>query len=300
MRYRRFEVSQVKEVIRSATVEAGAACSRNLVTGMQAGFAFSRFADRLASIVELSPGDLELLANMPSSICHYGPCHQILQKGDQPNHCSLLLQGYLCWQDIGGHHRQITSIHVAGDMPDLYTFHDPQVDFDLVTLGPAVVASVPHTFFREISALSPSMARALLLLLLTDAVALRSWIVNLGSQDALARVAHLLCEVTARLRAVGLARDFRIPSPFTQSGLADACGISAVHANRVIGELRRTNILQWQSRTITINNWNELVRLAGFAPDYLRLRERYVTELYNQSSRTSAVGYRSSAGAMLH
>ena len=57
-----------------------------------------------------------------------------------------------------------------------------------------------------------------------------------------------------------------------QSGLAAACGISAIHANRVIRELRRANILQWQSRTITITNWNELVRLAGFAPDYLRLR----------------------------
>jgi CRP-like cAMP-binding protein len=239
---------------------------------MQTGFAFSRFADRLASIVELSPGDLELLANMPSSICHYGSCHHVLKKGDHPNHCCLLLQGYLCWQDVDNHHGQITSIHVPGDVPDLYTVHDPHIDFDLVTLRPAVVASVPHKFFREICALSPSMSRALLFLLLTDAAASRNCIVNLGSRDALARVAHLLCEITARLRAVGLARDFRIPSPFMQSGLAAACGISAVHANRVIRELRRANILQWQSKTITITDWNELVRLAGFASDYLRLR----------------------------
>ena len=173
---------------------------------MQTGFAFSRFADRLASIVELSPGDLELLANMPSSICHYDSCHHVLKKGDHPNHCCLLLQGYLCWQDVDNHYGQITSIHVPGDVPDLYTVHDPRIDFDLVTLRPAVVASVPHRFFREISALSPSISRALLFLLLTDAAASRNCIVNLGSRDALARVAHLLCEVTARLRAVGLAR----------------------------------------------------------------------------------------------
>ena len=151
---------------------------------MQTGFAFSRFADRLASIVELSPGDLELLANMPSSICHYDSCHHVLKKGDHPNHCCLLLQGYLCWQDVDNHYGQITSIHVPGDVPDLYTVHDPRIDFDLVTLRPAVVASVPHRFFREISALSPSISRALLFLLLTDAAALRNCIVNLGSRDA--------------------------------------------------------------------------------------------------------------------
>lgn len=267
---------------------------------MQAGFAFSRFADRLLSIVELSPSDLELLTDMPSSICHFGPDHHILQKGARPDHCSLLLQGYLCWQNVDGSHRHITSIHVPGDVPDLQTFCDPRVDFDLVTLGPVVIASVPHAFFREISAMSPSMARALLLLLLTDAGASRSWTVNLGSRGALARVAHLLCELTERLRAVGLARDFRIPSPFTQAELADACGISAVHANRVIGELQHSNILRWQAKTITINNWNELVSLAGFAPDYLRLRRRDVTELYKHPLPKTANGNSASKGAPLN
>ncbi|HET6943021.1 MAG TPA: Crp/Fnr family transcriptional regulator [Sphingomicrobium sp.] len=267
---------------------------------MQAGYAFSRFADRLASIVELSSGDFELLASMPSSICHYGSHHHVLKHGDRPNHCSVLLQGYLCWQDVDSYHGRITSIHVPGDVPDLCTLHDPRVDFDLLTLGQAVVATVPHTFFRELSALSPSMSRALLLLMLTDAAILRNWIVNLGSRDALARVAHLLCEVTTRLRAVGLARDFRIPLPFTQSGLAAACSISTVHANRVIHELRRNNILQWQSKTITITDWNELVRLAAFNPGYLRLRGQDPAELHKQHSPLSGIARRLSTRTMLH
>ncbi|MCA6108666.1 Crp/Fnr family transcriptional regulator [Bradyrhizobium cenepequi] len=239
---------------------------------MQTGFAFSKFADRLASIVELSSDDLDLLARMPSSISHLGPRHR-LHKDNQPCHCCLLLQGYLCCQDADSRDAQITSIYVPGDLPDLHTVYDGRVDHDLLTLGSVVVAFVPHRYFREISALSPSMSRALLSLLLADASCLRNWIVNLGSRDALTRVAHLLCEITTRLRAVGLARDFRIPSLFTQSDLAAACGLSAVHANRSIQELRRSNLLQWQSKTITITDWNGLVRLAGFDPDYLRLRD---------------------------
>lgn len=260
---------------------------------MQAGFAFSKFADRLASIAELSAFDLDLLAKMPSTVGHYEARHRILRKGDEPDQCCLLLQGYLCWQDPESRDGQITSIHVAGDVPDLHTFHDPSVDSDLVTLGPAVIALVPHRFFREASALSPSMARALLLMLLADAAALRNWAVNLGSRDALSRVAHLLCEITTRLQAVGLARDFRIASPFTQSDLATACGISSVHANRTIQELRRSGLLHWQSRMIEITNWPGLVRLAGFDPAYLRLRQLVGLARPNASaivSQPSSVG----------
>lgn len=241
---------------------------------MQAGFAFSRFVDRLASLADLSPGDLELIAHMPSSICHLGPQHTILRKTDQPKHCCLLLQGYLCWEDAESHQGQITSIHVPGDVPDLHTLHDPQIDGNLATLGPAVVAFVPQRFFRDICLASPGISRALLLMLLADHAMSRNWAVNLGSRDALARVAHLLCEITARLQNVGLARDFQIPSPFTQSDLAAACSISPVHANRTIMELRRANLLQWQAKTIRITDWPRLVRVAGFNPSYLRLRAR--------------------------
>jgi hypothetical protein len=110
----------------------------------------------------------------------------------------------------------------------------------------------------------------------------RNWAVNLGSRNALTRVAHLLCEITTRLQNVGLAKEFRLPSPFTQSDLAAACSISPVHANRTIQELRRANLLQWHAKTIIITDWPGLVRLAGFDPTYLRVRAR---EIDPQSSR---------------
>lgn len=249
---------------------------------MQAGFAFSRFADRLNALADLSPGDLELLAGMPSSIGHFASHQVVLRHGDQPQQCCLTLQGYLSWQDPESHEGQITSIYVPGDIPDLQTLHDSRVDSNLVALGPAVVAFVPHTFFHELGQLSPAMSRALLLMLLADHAMQRNWAVNLGSRNALTRVAHLLCEITTRLQNVGLARDFRLPSPFTQSDLAAACSISPVHANRTIQELRRANLLQWHAKTIIITNWPGLVRLAGFDPTYLRVRAR---EIDPQSSR---------------
>jgi CRP-like cAMP-binding protein len=238
---------------------------------MQKGFAFTKLADRLASIAELSEDDLDLLTGMPGTIGHFSSHEMIIRKDERPSRCCLLLQGYLCWKNESD--GQITSIYLPGDVPDLHTIVAPRLQADLMALGPAVVAFVPHAFFHDISSFSSSLNRALQLLRLVEAACLRNWIVNLGSRNALRRVAHLFCEITARLRAVGLAKEDQFPSPFTQADLASACAISAVHANRTIQELRRRGMLQWQSRTITISNWQALCRLAGFDPGYLGLRD---------------------------
>jgi CRP-like cAMP-binding protein len=240
---------------------------------MQSGFAFSKFANRLASLAELSCEDIDLLARMPSTISHH-PSHAIVLQASEPvPHCCLLLQGYLCLRSDDSSHGQIISIHVPGDVPDLHTFQMLRSGAHLGTLGPAVVALVPHSFFQEAAAHSPSLSRSLSMLMLADSAALRNWVVNLGSRDALTRVAHLLCDIAMRLRAVGLAKDLRFPSPFTQADLGSACGISPVHANRVVQELRRRDLLQWEAREITITDWKALTRVAAFRPDYLWLRQ---------------------------
>jgi|SRR5690242_18005362 len=239
---------------------------------IQKGFAYTKLADRLTSLAELSDDDLELLTSMPCTIAHFASHEQLLRKSDRPTRCTVVLQGYLCWRDDND--GQITSIYVPGDVPDLHTMIVPKPGARLTALGSAVVAFVPHAFFHETSSSSPSLNRALQLLAHADASCLRNWIINLGSRDSLTRVAHLICEITVRLKAVGLAKDNRFSSPFTQSDLASACAISPVHANRVVQELRRRQALHWQSRTIAISDWQALSDIACFEPDYLGLRNR--------------------------
>ncbi|MBB4380477.1 Crp/Fnr family transcriptional regulator [Bradyrhizobium sp. SBR1B] len=241
---------------------------------MQTGFAFSRLADHLASLGDVTADDLDLLAEMPSTIAHLDSHQPILRHGDASHQCCVLLQGYLSWQDVQRANGQITSISVPGDIADLQTLYRPRINGNLIALGPAVVALVPHRFFRELSARSPALSRTLLMMLVRDHAIQRNWTINLGSRDALTRVAHLLCEITTRLQNVGLAKDLRLSSPFTQSDLAAACGISPVHANRTIQELRQGNLLQWQGKTLMITDWPGLIRLAGFEPDYLGIRPR--------------------------
>jgi len=239
---------------------------------MQAGFAFSKLADRLASLTDLTVQDFELLADMPSVIASVEAHQPIVRRHDETDRCCVVLQGYLSRYIAEGQHGQITSIHVPGDVPDLHTLYQPHAEGNLIALGSAVVALVPHGFFHELTAKSAAMSRALFLMQLADLAIQRDWTLNLGSRDALVRVAHLICEITVRLQAVGLARDLNLASPFTQSDLAAACAISPVHANRTIQELRRRDLLRWHGKLITIVDWPGLIRLAGFDPAYLRSR----------------------------
>ena len=119
---------------------------------MQTGFVFTKFADHLMSVAELSSDDLDLLARMPSSIRNFSSHQEIRACGEHANECCLLLQGYACWKDTDHSNGQITSIHVPGDVPDLYTTLSPRVEARLCALGPVVVAFVPHAFFRDIGA----------------------------------------------------------------------------------------------------------------------------------------------------
>jgi CRP-like cAMP-binding protein len=71
----------------------------------------------------------------------------------------------------------------------------------------------------------------------------REWVVNVGRREAYGRIAHLLCEVYVRLRAVGLANGQSYLMPVTQAELGDATGMSTVHVNRTLQELRRDGLI---------------------------------------------------------
>ncbi|WP_025037928.1 hypothetical protein [Bradyrhizobium sp. DOA9] len=90
---------------------------------MQTGFVFSKLADHLASLGDATASDLDLLADMPSTIAHLNSHHAILRHGDDSHQCCVVLQGYASWQDAEGASGQITSISVPGDIADLQTLY---------------------------------------------------------------------------------------------------------------------------------------------------------------------------------
>jgi CRP-like cAMP-binding protein len=240
---------------------------------MEIGRPYSRLLNRLERSVALSPQDRQRIAELPLTVTNFSANQEIVRQGCRVSRCTLVLAGFLYSHKlVMGSRRQITSFLVPGDLPDLHSLYLSNLDYSLSALGSAVVAFLPHSSLRDMLDKSPQLTRALWRETFAEAAILREWVTSLGRREAIARVAHIVCELAMRLQAVQLARNLCFSIPWTQTDLADACGISTVHANRVLQELRSRGLLDCDSKQVRIRNWDALARIANFSGQYLQLR----------------------------
>jgi len=196
----------------------------------------------------------------------------IVREGERPGRSTLVLSGLTCrYRNLENGKRQITAIHVPGDFVDLHSFLIKQMDHAVGTLSPCVVVYAPHEGLERITERLPHLTRLLWLLTLIDASIHRQWLVTMGAYPALNRTAHLLCEIFTRLTYDSGQLGDTLTLPITQQDLGDTLGLSTVHTNRVVQELRARGLIQWQGQDIRMLNWAGLAELAQFDPLYLHL-----------------------------
>ena len=218
----------------------------------------------------LSEEERQVIERSISSVRSIPARQQVMRRGDLVNTSAMLLEGFMCrYLDDREGYRQLVSIHVPGDFVDLHGFPMKRLDHDISTLGPCTVAFFEHRTIADILEQHPRLARWLWFSTLLDAAIHREWIFRMGRLGAEGRVAHFFCELNARLEMVELARDGRFAFPATQADVAEACGITSVHVNRVLRLMRERNLLLFRSGEVQIKNMVGLTALAEFDPAYL-------------------------------
>lgn len=164
----------------------------------------------------------------------------------------------------------ITQVALPGDFIDLASFLTRQTDQGVIALTDCCTRAFSHNALVVALEAEPRLARLLWLETVIQSSIQREWLFRMGRQDALGRLAHFLCEMRARLEAVGIG-DSSLPLPLTQGQLGDVLGLTGVHVNRVIAGLRDRGLVAWREGQLTILNEPQLRRLAEFDPAYLRL-----------------------------
>ena len=228
---------------------------------------------KLDSIATLSDEEKQALLELPLTIKVFEADSDIVRDGDRPSECCLLLSGFVCrYKILPDGSRQIMGFYIPGDIPDLQSLHLTVMDHSIGTLVTSSIALVPHESLRSCLEAHPGLAAAFWRDTLIDAAMFREWLIGMGRRSAYQRIAHLLCELQMRLRAVGLAGEKGYDLPVTQNELADALGLSTVHVNRVLQDLRGEGLIVLHGGTLHIPDLEALQAAGGFDPAYLHLK----------------------------
>lgn len=229
-----------------------------------------------------------LLAASVTDTCTLTTRRIVVAAGEQQSQSLLLVEGFLCrYIDDRRGIRQLVALHVPGDFVDLHSFPLGGLDHHVSTLTAAKVAAVPHAALAKICEDRPALAKKLWYATLLDAAIHRAWLFRLGRLDAFGRIAHFLCETNARLQAVGLSDGQRFAFGLTQSDLAEICGITSVHVNRVLRGMREEQIMTFRSGQVEIHDSERLAHRGEFDPSYLYLDEGVLAAIpaFNRSDR---------------
>jgi len=227
---------------------------------------------RLQAIATPTDEEREVLASLSGATRQLRPNEDIARVGEQPSVVCLMLEGIACRYKISADgKRQIMSFHLPGDMPDLNTLFVHTMDHNFGALVPTTVITVPHDKMRGILVRYPRIAHLLWRETLIDAAVYREWIV-MRDRPAYARVAHLFCELFLRMQVIGLSKDLSCPLPLTQLQMGDALGLSDVHVNRTLQELRAEQLIRLEGGTLTILDWEGLNYAGEFDSLYLHLK----------------------------
>ena len=196
----------------------------------------------------------------------------MVRGGDLLDHSMLLLKGFVVRsKNTSDGARQIVETNVAGDFVDLHGFILKRLEHEISAASRCEVALAPHDELRRITDRLPRLTRVLWFQTLIDACIHREWMLVLGKKRGRARIAQFFCEMQARLGLVGLADTKGYTLPFSQVELADITGMTPVHLNRCLKELRDSGMVTFRGGRVDICDLSRLRRDAQFDPNYLHI-----------------------------
>jgi CRP-like cAMP-binding protein len=217
----------------------------------------------------LSAEDRQALEEIATAPRSFKAGVDLVFEGVRTDTIFVVTEGWACRSKMtraGG--RQITGLVVPGEVCNLVSFVLSQVNYGVRMLTAGTAVGLPPEHVQALAAERPAIARAFTWSTIAENAVLNEWALSLGRQTARERLAHLLCELAVRLDGTeGDEASYELPA--TQEQLADALGLTSVHVNRTLQQLRVDGLVAIEARRVTLPNVEALRRVGGFDDAYL-------------------------------
>ena len=232
----------------------------------------SPVALKLQAFARLSATDRAALDQVSKRMRIVEARRDLISEGDAPTHVHLVLQGWAArYKALPDGKRQIVGLFVPGDFCDLNIYILKQMDHSIGAITRLKVAMITPEEMEQVTSNCPRVTQALLWHELVSAATQREWLLNIGQRTAYQRLAHLFVELYLRLRTVGMIHQTSCDFPLTQNDLADATGLTPVHVNRMLQDLRRDGLIELERKQLRIPDIERLMDVAMYNPNYLHL-----------------------------
>jgi CRP-like cAMP-binding protein len=229
-------------------------------------------ASKLEAFTRLSLDDLGALTQLTRNIRSVDARRDLISEGDKPRYVHLVLDGWGArYKSLPDGKRQIVSIFLPGDFCDVNVYILKYMDHSIGAITRLKVAMITPDEMNTLTVGRPRITQALWWHELVTAAIQREWTLNIGQRSAYERLGHLLVELYLRLQTVARAREGRCDFPLTQNDLADATGLTAVHVNRTLQELRGDGLIELERKQLHILDLDRLMDVSMFNPNYLHL-----------------------------
>ncbi|MET0365421.1 MAG: Crp/Fnr family transcriptional regulator [Sphingobium sp.] len=238
-------------------------------------FMGNAFVDKLRGCAALSPDDVDALVQSTAVHRSIPARYDLIREGDRPGPVFVVLEGWACrYKVLPNGSRQVLAYLMPGDCCDLHVSLLAEMDHSIQTVTACVVATIERGVMEALLERHPAVARALYVAQLIDEGTLRAWITSMGRRTSLERAAHLMCELYLRARISGPPGETELVLPLSQLMLADSLGMTPVHLNRVLKQLRACGAMTSQRGSLQIVDPILLAKIAGFDENYLHRRLR--------------------------
>ncbi len=228
------------------------------------------FARKLGAYVALTNDEVTILDQLHSRRKSFSVGRDIIHEGQVERSAYILAAGWVCsYKLLPGGTRQIVDFQIPGDFLGLRSILFRTADHNIEPVTQVEASEVHGKDLLNAFNAAPRLAMAVLWAASREEAMVVEHLVDIGRRDAKQRMAHFLLELAARLRLVGLASNSGYECPLTQYMLADALGLSAVHVNRVLRELREDGLVTFQHGRVTFDDFAGMVAFAEFDQRYL-------------------------------
>ncbi len=230
----------------------------------------SPFARKLGAFVALSDEEMSALDKLHSRRKVFPAGRDMVLQGQIKQSAYILASGWVCsYKLLSDGSRQIVDFQIPGDFLGLRSVLFRTSDHNIEPVTRVEASEVLAKDLLDTFDKTPRLVTAVLWAASRDEAMVVEHLVDIGRRDAKERTAHFLLELGARLKLVGLGSTLGYACPLSQYLLADALGLSAVHVNRVLRELREAGLVTFQHGQVEIHDLDALVRLADFDKAYL-------------------------------